>query len=196
MAQDTQGKPRAWWPVAGLLIAAFLARGPLYLSVFPPFEGWDEYQHLAYIVHLDETGTIPVVDERTRVPLAIRPLVLAVPHSPSGADQLGEWGALSYAEYWDNQRRAGGAATSSPRLYQAQHPPLAYALDLPIWRAFKPHGLEAIYVTPLAGTDAGNGRTANMGSELRENNASVFVNAPLNQPLAGSRSAPNFTLSR
>ena len=145
MAQDTQGKPRAWWPVAGLLIAAFLARGPLYLSVFPPFEGWDEYQHLAYIVHLDETGTIPVVDERTRVPLAIRPLVLAVPHSPSGADQLGEWGALSYAEYWDNQRRAGGAATSSPRLYQAQHPPLAYALDLPIWRAFKPHGLEAIY---------------------------------------------------
>src|SRR6185503_17064026 len=44
------------------------------------------------------------------------------------------------------------------------------------------NGLEAIYVTPLAGTDAGNGRTANMASELRENNASVFVNAPLNQP--------------
>jgi hypothetical protein len=38
--------------VAGLLIAAFLARAPLYLCVFPPFEGWDEYQHLAYIVHL------------------------------------------------------------------------------------------------------------------------------------------------
>ena len=41
---------RAWWLVAASLIAAFLARAPLYLSVFPPFEGWDEPQHLAYIV--------------------------------------------------------------------------------------------------------------------------------------------------
>ena len=48
--------------VAAALIAAFLARSPLYLSVFPPFEGWDEPQHLAYIVHLDENGAIPVMN--------------------------------------------------------------------------------------------------------------------------------------
>lgn len=135
--------------MAGLLITAFLARGPLYLSVFPPFEGWDEYQHLAYIVHLDETGTIPVVDERSRVSLALRPLVIAMPHSPPGGEQLREWGALSYADYWNAPAPPAGTdrpPLSSPRLYQAQHPPLAYVLDLPIWRALKTaHPLEAIY---------------------------------------------------
>ena len=83
---------RVWWLVAGLFIMAFLARGPLYLSVFPPFEGWDEYQHLAYIVHLDETGALPLYE--SRVSLALRPLVVAMPHSPSGAEQVREWGAL------------------------------------------------------------------------------------------------------
>ena len=132
---------RAWWLVAGLFITAFLARGPLYLSVFPPFEGWDEYQHLAYIVHLDETGALPVFDE-SRVSLALRPLVVAMPHSLSGAEQVQEWGALSYADYWNAPVQAAGPdrpASSSPRLYQAQHPPLAYVLALPIWRALKRH---------------------------------------------------------
>jgi hypothetical protein len=139
---------RTWWLVAGLLIAAFLARGPLYLSVFPPFEGWDEYQHLAYIVHLDSTGRIPVLDQTTRVPLALRPLMIATPHSASDREQVKEWGALSYADYWTASAPAGGAdprTFSSPRLYQAQHPPLAYVLALPIWRALrKAHPLEAI----------------------------------------------------
>ena len=33
MTQARQGDCRAWWWVAGLLIAAFLARAPLYLAV-------------------------------------------------------------------------------------------------------------------------------------------------------------------
>jgi len=140
-------RSRTWWLVASLLIAAFLARAPLYLSVFPPFEGWDEYQHLAYIVHLDSMGTIPVLDERTRVPLALRPLMIAMPHSASDREQVKEWGVLSYADYWTAPAPSGAAARafSSPRLYQAQHPPLAYALALPLWRALKKaHPLEAI----------------------------------------------------
>jgi hypothetical protein len=145
----TRTPSRAWWLVAGLLITAFLARAPLYLSVFPPFEGWDEYQHLAYIAHLDETGTIPVVDERTRVSLALRPLVIAMPHSPWGGEQVQEWGALSYADYWNAPAPTAGTdrqASSSPRLYQAQHPPLAYVLALPIWRGlWTAHPLETIY---------------------------------------------------
>jgi hypothetical protein len=137
---------RAWWLVASFLITAFLARGPLYLSVFPPFEGWDEYQHLAYIVHLDETATMPVYE--SRVSLALRPLVAALPHSPSGAEQVQEWGALSYADYWNAPTRATGpnrhtSSSSSPRLYQSQHPPLFYVMALPIWRALDP--LEAIF---------------------------------------------------
>src|SRR5688572_30785587 len=92
-------RSRAWWLVAGSLIIAFVARAPLYLSVFPPFEGWDEHQHLAYIAHLAETGSIPVMNDSV-VPRGLRPLMVAVPHSPSGAEQLRDWGALPYAEYW------------------------------------------------------------------------------------------------
>jgi hypothetical protein len=139
---------RAWWLLAGLSITAFLARGPLYLSVFPPFEGWDEYQHLAYVAHLDETGTIPVFDKTTVSP-ALRPLLIAQPHSQWGGEQVREWGALPYPEYWSVPSPAGDAnrgAPSSLRLYQAQHPPLAYALAVPVWRALqRAHPLEAIY---------------------------------------------------
>ena len=143
-------RSRAWWVVAGLLITAFLARGPLYLSVFPPFEGWDEYQHLAYIVHLDAMRAIPVLDERTRVSLALRPLMIATPHSASEREQVKEWGVRSYADFWSTPAPgpadANPAAFSSPRLYQAQHPPLSYVLALPIWRALRrTHPLEAIY---------------------------------------------------
>ena len=139
----------AWWLIAGLFITAFLARAPLYLSVFPPFEGWDEYQHLGYIAYLEQTGTIPVFSTATRVPLAIRPLVIAMPHSRWGGDQVQEWGALSYGDFWNAPAPTAATARgafSSPRLYQAQHPPLAYALDVPIWHALKrKHPLEAIY---------------------------------------------------
>ena len=113
--------------------------------MFPPFEGWDEYQHLAYIVHLDETGTFPVYD--SRVPLSLRPLVIGLPHSAPGRDQLTEWGALSYADYWDAPRAAPAqAVSSSPRLYQSQQPPLAYVLALPVWRTLKTsYPLDAIF---------------------------------------------------
>lgn len=134
--------------MAGLLIAAFLARGPLYLSVFPPFEGWDEYQHVAYIAHLDETGSIPVFDKSWVTP-ALRPLLVGVPHSQWGGDQVRQWGALSYPEYWSSRPPTSGTdreGLANLRLYQAQQPPLAYLVDLPVWRALRTaHPLEAIY---------------------------------------------------
>jgi hypothetical protein len=144
-----RARSRSWWLVAGLLITAFVARAPLYLSVFPPFEGWDEYQHLAYIVHLDETGTIPVFDDSWVSP-TLRPLLISVPHSQWGGDQVRQWGALSYPEYWNSpksvSRADGGSTPSLLRLYQAQQPPLAYVVALPVWRALRTsHPLEAIY---------------------------------------------------
>ncbi len=141
-------RSRARWLVPGLLITAFLARGPLYLSVFPPFEGWDEHQHLGYIAHLEETGSVPVLNDSV-LPRGLRPLMIAVPHSSSGAEQLRDWGALPYAAYWEVTAPPADAdreASFSFRLYQAQHPPLAYLLAVPIWRALKTaHPLEAIY---------------------------------------------------
>ena len=143
-AEDVRSS-RRWWLIAAVLIAAFLARAPLYLSVFPPFEGWDEYQHLAYIVHLDRARAIPVLGDAP-VSLALRPLVVSLPHSPNGRDQVKEWGAVAYDEYWKTGPPPDRGVSSSFRLYQAQHPPLAYALALPLWRDLRtPRPLEAIY---------------------------------------------------
>jgi hypothetical protein len=131
------------------LVAAFLARAPLYLSVFPPFEGWDEPQHLAYIVHLEETGAVPVMNESV-VPFSLRPLFVGTPQAPVG--QMKEWGVLPYAEYWRTgpPADANQEATFSFRLYQAQHPPLAYAVAAPIWHWLKsPRPLEAIFAIRL-----------------------------------------------
>ena len=146
-ASSERTRARTWWLVAGLLVTAFLARGPLYLSVFPPFEGWDEYQHLAYIVHVDRTRTIPVVHDETRVSPTLRPLVVAVPHAPWVGEQFREWGPRSYADYWNSPAPAADhGASYSPRLYQAQHPPLAYLVAVPLWRALgTTRPLEAIY---------------------------------------------------
>ncbi len=117
--------------------------------MFPPFEGWDEYQHLAYIAHLDENGTIPVFDE-SWVSAALRPLLISVPHSQWGGDQVRQWGVRSYPEYWNSTAPTSDAEGEAPtvviRLYQAQQPPLAYVVALPMWRAFgSAHRLGAIY---------------------------------------------------
>lgn len=138
----------AWRLVAGLLIAAFLARGPLYLCVFPPLEGWDEYQHLGYIAYLDETGRPPVLDS-SNVPATLRPLLASLPQSARGADQARAWGARSYDEFWNATDPEAGDEPDIPpplELYQAQHPPLFYVLALPLWRALgAADPLDAIY---------------------------------------------------
>ena len=46
-----------------LLLLIFFLKAAIYLSIFPPFEGWDEYQHLAYIYHLQDNDSLPVLRE-------------------------------------------------------------------------------------------------------------------------------------
>jgi hypothetical protein len=82
------------------------------------------------------------------VSLTLRPLVTSVPHSQWGGESVNDWRVLPYAEYWNASTpiAGDGESTSSPRLYQAQHPPLAYILAVPVWQAMRDgHQLEAIY---------------------------------------------------
>jgi len=111
----------------------FLIRGVLLLSVLPPFEGWDEYQHLSYIVQLREAAGEAASADLDRVPRSLYPALLHYPHSPLGAEQLRGLGAMSYEEFW---RRGGGTGVSADAeiaLYQRQHPPLYYRLAAPIY---------------------------------------------------------------
>ena len=41
-----------WRRLRVLLVALVVCRGVVLLSILPPFEGWDEYQHVAYVEHM------------------------------------------------------------------------------------------------------------------------------------------------
>jgi len=145
---DTEA-PRIPWNRFALIFAAlFLLRGLLLLCVLPPFEGWDEYQHLAYIVHLDEQHELPKSGQST-VPTSLAPLLRQYPQPDWSVDQNRRWGTRNYSDFWNNVERTPIAPEELPpiKLYQAQHPPLYYYTVLPVWRMLGGrHPLAAIYV--------------------------------------------------
>ncbi len=126
-----------------LLVALVLARGIAELGVMPPFEGWDEYQHVGHVVHVLETGrraTLGVTD----VPQSLLAAMSAFPQPRVALRQMGARPAASgYAEFWARQAsgdgaaslRAPGEAPSSIRLYQAQHSWWYYRIMAPLFAA-------------------------------------------------------------
>lgn len=51
------------------LCACFWAMVWLYGAVLPPFEGPDEKEHLAYVLHLRQTGQYPTYDDQAQTPI-------------------------------------------------------------------------------------------------------------------------------
>jgi len=111
------------------------------LSILPPFEGWDEYQHVAYVEHMRQTGRAPVAGQTTVAPALLSELVKFP--QPEGAikDKLWAVGAVDYSTFWDRQGSNG--QVRSPEdfrshtvlLYQAQHSTLFYRLAVPLFVA-------------------------------------------------------------
>ncbi|MFQ5423441.1 MAG: hypothetical protein ACE5F9_05610 [Phycisphaerae bacterium] len=123
-----------WRRFCVLSALIFLVRGMFVLSVLPPFEGWDEYQHLAYIAFLVEKGRDPVL-KQSRVPRSLYPAIVAYPQARFAVDQVGGLGALSYEDFWKADA-APAVARDAPSLplYQAQHAPFYYQLMTPVFR--------------------------------------------------------------
>ena len=128
---STPGK--AWWRFRVLLVGLVLCRGLVLLCVMPPFEGWDEYQHVGYVVHVGETGRRAVLNE-TVVPPALVTAAVQFPQPKSALEQIGRLGAVDYATFWARRdppvRNEGDVA-----LYQAQHAPFYYRMAAPLFRA-------------------------------------------------------------
>ena len=128
---STPGK--AWWRFRVLLVGLVLCRGLVLLCVMPPFEGWDEYQHVGYVVHVGETGRRAVLNE-TVVPPALVTAAVQFPQPKSALEQIGRLGAVDYATFWARRdppvRKEGDVA-----LYQAQHAPFYYRMAAPLFRA-------------------------------------------------------------
>ena len=130
-----------------LLVGLILARGMAELCVMPPFEGWDEYQHVGYVVHVLETGRRATLGE-TLVPASLRAEMAAFPQPRSSLAQMGPHPAeMGYADYW--ARRGSGLvrspgrvdppasteAASPIKLYQAQHSWWYYRTVAPLFAA-------------------------------------------------------------
>ena len=115
-------------------------RGLVVLCVLPPFEAWDEYQHVGYIAYLTETGRRPILGQAD-VPISLLLQLPAWPHSQSALRQIGSLGAVDYATYWSRLGR-GEVARSTPLepvrvpLYQAQHGPFYYRCAAPLFNAW------------------------------------------------------------
>jgi hypothetical protein len=114
-----------------LLVGLFLVRGFILATVMPPFEAWDEYQHVGYIDYCARNDRPAVYQEATLDAAFLR----AVGRFPRAAEvPLSAYGAATYAQYWATGPLPVTAGDAPVFLYEAQQPPLYYRLMAPIYR--------------------------------------------------------------
>lgn len=151
---ETDDLPRVndtqrWKRICIALTLLILVRGVFVLSVLPPFEGWDEYQHIAYIVYLKEEKALPPYGIAS-VPQSMAPMLQHYPHSVYDSWQNAHWGTSTYETFWTVQTRETKDSYPSIQLYQAQQGPLYYLVALPFWLIFSSFGaLAGIYALRL-----------------------------------------------
>ena len=151
---------RSWRLVCLLIVALFLLRGGALLSILPPFEGWDEYQHFARIAFVAEQGQSPIVNE-SMVPRSLYAAIASLPHGRLDLEQTRRVGALPYLadvgatppvpSYWDGPPPAPVPNAPDIPLYQAQHGPLYYWMMTPVYKALwdPARPLDCIYALRL-----------------------------------------------
>jgi hypothetical protein len=127
--------------VTVLLLTATALIGIAHIAFLPPWEGYDETAHWSYIQELADTGHAPIYGKDD---LSADVAAYPGPMAYGAAPPFDQTGRPTYRSY----RLAGAhALTGGPTHYlgfdtlnwQAQHPPLYYALMVPIYRAA--HGL-------------------------------------------------------
>ncbi|HWA23951.1 MAG TPA: glycosyltransferase family 39 protein [Caulobacterales bacterium] len=115
------------------LLAAVALLGVAHVAFLPPWEGFDETAHYSSVQQIADTGAIPLLG-RDRLGADVE--------AYRGPQHYGA-GALTYRDF----ARGEGAAIDAPasrqyrpgatKNWQAQHPPLFYALMTPVYHATK-----------------------------------------------------------
>jgi 4-amino-4-deoxy-L-arabinose transferase-like glycosyltransferase len=138
-----------------LIWACFLARGFFYSSLFPLWEGYDEFSHFAYIQYLSNSQGLPI-PQQSEVSTEIQDSLRLVPLPW----ELRGWSSpsLTHDAYWKlppnvRQSRESQFAALSPQLahepatgsallfWEAQQPPLYYLLLSAPFRLMSTMGL-------------------------------------------------------
>jgi len=127
---------REWKRISVAIVLLILVRGICLLSVLPPFEGWDEHQHLAYVVFLQEQKQLPHYGI-SEVPRSMDRMFSQYPSSAGGKSVIAPGsGARTYDEFWSGQQPDVNAPSYPIPIYEAAQTPLYYLLALPVWICF------------------------------------------------------------
>ena len=131
-----------------LLLGAVVLVGLAQLLVLPPFEGFDETAHYSYIREIADTRTIPIFGRSTIATVVAdyrrwgpMPYTTVVPFNQNGGWTYQTFAANADAHepYRARYRRPDASDRrykTTPELnWEAQHPPLYYALLAPVMRA-------------------------------------------------------------
>lgn len=124
-----------------LVWLCFLARGFFYSSLFPLWEGYDEYAHFAYLQHVVTYGGLPHVTQsrisrEVEESLRLVPLPWLLRHRPAPHVTHDAYWKLPAEERERRERRlsslpnawANQPAMENHIIYEALHPPLYYWL--------------------------------------------------------------------
>jgi len=119
-----------WRRICLLILALFCVRGLFVLCFYPPLEGFDEFQHIAYIHYVNENRAVPRFEEAL-FPASLIPDTVASPHPKILLPQTGPMGGLSYNKFYG--RTPVPDPSAQVMLFQAQHPPVYYILMSPLY---------------------------------------------------------------
>lgn len=126
-----------WKKICLAITLLIIARGVFLLCVLPPFEGWDEYQHIAYMVYIKEQREVPRYGH-SMVPPSMKEMLQRYPHAPYDIAQMAPegWGTKTYDEFWVSRQNDLVKDAQPVLLYEGQQMPLYYLLALPFWTLF------------------------------------------------------------
>jgi len=150
MATSTLPADRRFLWVNWLLLLAVALVGIAHLAFLPPFEGFDESNHFAYIQQIADTGTIPRfgID---KVSSDIESYPGPHPYSPKAPyDNVG---GLTYRSFF-NGSTVPSLAPENGLVYrpgrltnsEAQHPPLYYMVMVPFYLLAKSWSWPAVFL--------------------------------------------------
>ncbi|HPF40153.1 MAG TPA: glycosyltransferase family 39 protein [Phycisphaerae bacterium] len=141
-----------WRRFCLLLTLLFLVRGVFVLTILPPLEGWDEYQHIARLAFQDETGKSPAIGDRPDVPHSLFQTLRRFPNSETSRSHTSRFGGRTYGDFWTTTDTPANVNDDvSIFLYQSQQGPLYYRCMTPLYHFldFVGHPLRTIAVLRL-----------------------------------------------
>lgn len=128
--EESIGSRISWTGFCFCLCALFIVRGLMLLCIYPPLEGFDEHQHIAYLAYANENRDAPHYGV-SRMPKSLYSDFAQNPNPVYGCEQLAAIGALPYSRFWAEPKNVRYDADIM--LYSAFYHPLYYRTIGPLY---------------------------------------------------------------